>query len=87
MGTLERARAGRQMFSGAHLTEVVGDDHHGVVNVRLGVLAARFTGQVRFEPDLDRHRIIVKAGVTATRGEQRRTSPLGSKPSPTIRRR
>ena len=38
------------MFPGAHLTEVVGDDHHGVVNVRLGVLAARFTGQVRFEP-------------------------------------
>ena len=39
MGTLERARAGRQVFPGAHLTEVVGDDHHGVVNVRLGVLA------------------------------------------------
>ena len=48
-------------FPGAHLTEVVGDDHHGVVNVRLGVLAARFTGQVRFEHDLDRHRIILKA--------------------------
>ena len=46
---------------GAHLTEIVGDDHHGVVNVRLGVLAARFTGHATFEHDLDRHRIIVKA--------------------------
>ena len=55
-------------FPGAHLTEVVGDDHHGVVNVRLGVLAARFTGQVRFEPDLDRHRIIVKAGGDGNQG-------------------
>ncbi|HBU04508.1 MAG TPA: hypothetical protein DEA70_08500 [Acidimicrobiaceae bacterium] len=45
---------------GAHLTEIVGDDHHGVVNVRLGVLAARFTGHATFEHDLDRHRIIVK---------------------------
>ena len=46
---------------GAHLTEIVGDDHHGVVNVRLGVLVARFTGHATFEHDLDRHRIIVKA--------------------------
>ena len=48
-------------FPGAHLTEVVGDDNHGVVDVRLGLLTARFTGHVRFEHDLDRHRIIVKA--------------------------
>jgi hypothetical protein len=46
---------------GAHLTKIVGDDHHGVVNVRLGVLAARFIGHATFEHDLDRHRVIVKA--------------------------
>ena len=46
---------------GAHLTEIDGDDHHGVVTVRLGVLAARFAGIARFEPDRDRHRITVKA--------------------------
>ncbi|MEM8706698.1 MAG: SRPBCC family protein [Actinomycetota bacterium] len=46
---------------GAHLTEVAGDEHHGVVNVRLGVLAARFVGHATFEHDLERQRIIVKA--------------------------
>ena len=39
---------------GAHLVEIDGEDHHGVVNVRLGVLAARFTGTARFDADLDR---------------------------------
>ena len=46
---------------GAHLTKIDGNDHHGVVNVRLGVLAVRFTGHATFEHDLDRHRIVVKA--------------------------
>ena len=46
---------------GAHLTEIDGEDHHGIVNVRLGVLQARFTGVARFEADPDRHRITVKA--------------------------
>ncbi|MEO0494578.1 MAG: SRPBCC family protein [Actinomycetota bacterium] len=54
---------------GAHLTEVVGDDHRGVVNVRLGVLAARFTGHATFEHDLDRHRIIVKAKGDGNQGQ------------------
>ena len=54
---------------GAHLTEVVGDDHHGVVNVRLGVLAARFTGVATFEHDVERHRIIVKAKGDGNQGE------------------
>ncbi|MEM8705587.1 MAG: SRPBCC family protein [Actinomycetota bacterium] len=46
---------------GAHLTEVDGERHHGVVNVRLGVLAARFVGHATFEHDAERQRIIVKA--------------------------
>ncbi|MEM9200162.1 MAG: SRPBCC family protein [Actinomycetota bacterium] len=46
---------------GAHLTEIDGADHHGVVNVRLGVLQARFTGVAHFEVDPDRNRIIVRA--------------------------
>ena len=46
---------------GAHLAEIDGDAHHGVVNVRLGVLQARFAGVARFETDPERHRIIVKA--------------------------
>lgn len=46
---------------GAHLTEIDGEDHHGVVNIRLGVLQARFAGTARFEIDAERHRIVVKA--------------------------
>lgn len=53
---------------GAHLVEIDGEDHHGVVNVRLGVLAARFTGTARFDADLDRHRIIVKANGDGNQG-------------------
>lgn len=46
---------------GAHLAEIDGEEHHGVVNVRLGVLQARFVGIARFETDAERRRIIVKA--------------------------
>ncbi len=53
---------------GAHLVEIDGEDHHGVVNVRLGVLAARFTGVARFDTDPDRHRIIVKANGDGNQG-------------------
>lgn len=53
---------------GAHLTQIEGDDHHGVVNVRLGVLAVRFTGMATFDHDLDRHRIIVKANGAGNQG-------------------
>lgn len=54
---------------GAHLTEVVGEEHRGVVNVRLGVLAARFSGTATFEHDVERHRIIVKANGDGNQGE------------------
>lgn len=53
---------------GAHLVEIDGDDHHGVVNVRLGVLAARFAGIARFESDPERHRIIVRASGDGNQG-------------------
>ncbi len=57
-----------QCVPGAHLTEIDGEDHHGVVNVRLGVLQARFTGTARFEADTERHRIIVKAAGDGNQG-------------------
>lgn len=53
---------------GAHLVEIDGDDHHGVVNVRLGVLAARFAGTAQFESDAERHRIIVRANADGNQG-------------------
>jgi carbon monoxide dehydrogenase subunit G len=53
---------------GAHLVEIDGEDHHGVVNVRLGVLQARFTGIARFETDTERHRIIVRASGDGNQG-------------------
>lgn len=46
---------------GAHLTEVRGDEYHGVVSVRLGVLAARFEGVATFEYDDERNRVSVHA--------------------------
>lgn len=46
---------------GAHLTEVRGDEYHGIVSLRLGVLAARFEGSATFDYDDERNRVSVQA--------------------------
>jgi len=65
---------------GAHLTEVRADEYHGIVSVRLGVLAARFEGAARFSYDDERRRVSVQAAGRGSHGDAEATITCGLEP-------
>jgi carbon monoxide dehydrogenase subunit G len=55
---------------GAELQEVVGDEFHGVVKVKLGPITAQYKGTARFvERDDDARRAVLRAEGRETRGQ------------------
>jgi uncharacterized protein len=59
---------------GAELTEVVGDDYHGTVRVKVGPVVAQYAGVARFrERDTEAHHAVLEA-----RGKERSGRGLAS---------
>ena len=55
---------------GAQLREVVGDEHHGVVKVKVGPITAEYRGTATFvERDRQAHRAVLRAEGRETRGQ------------------
>ncbi|MGH9186261.1 MAG: SRPBCC family protein, partial [Acidimicrobiales bacterium] len=55
---------------GAQLQEVEGDEHRGVVKVKVGPITAQYKGAARFvELDADTHRAVLRAEGRETRGQ------------------
>ena len=54
---------------GAQLQEVVGDDYHGVVKVKVGPITAQFKGKAHFvEQNDEEHRAVIKGEGRGTQG-------------------
>ncbi|MBW3663903.1 MAG: SRPBCC family protein [Actinobacteria bacterium] len=68
---------------GAELTEVDGDDHHGIVKVKVGSINTQYRGTATIQQaDAAAHRLVVEARGHETRGQGRANATITAELTP-----